>query len=177
MKAPKNSSNGNTNTGTQPPVENPEVPTTGKLVIKEKKYDYNGAIQVLKSFSGNMKEFPALEQLITAYEDELATLVQWTDFAAIPNLSFEMLIADPQRAFIDAIYASSYKKNFITTDEFRNLLSQLYAGGYVLVDMDDLVEESQIPMRSALAALSLLEAEGIVTSHGGKRYSLAVTLA
>lgn len=46
-----------------------------------------------------------------------------------------------------------------------------------IMHMDDLVEESQVPMRSALAALSLLEAEGIVTSHGGKRYSLAVTLA
>jgi len=43
MKAPKNSSSGNTNTETQPPVETPDIPTTGKLVIKEKKYDYNGA--------------------------------------------------------------------------------------------------------------------------------------
>jgi len=43
MKAPKNSSSGNTNTETQPPVEDPDIPTTGKLVIKEKKYDYNGA--------------------------------------------------------------------------------------------------------------------------------------
>jgi len=43
MKAPKDSSSNNTNTETQPPVEDPDIPTTGKLVIKEKKYDYNGA--------------------------------------------------------------------------------------------------------------------------------------
>ena len=42
MKAPKDGG-GNSNTGTQPPVEDPDIPTTGKLVIKEKKYDYNGA--------------------------------------------------------------------------------------------------------------------------------------
>ncbi len=43
MKAPKNAGSGNTNTETQPPIENPDIPTTGKLVIKEKKYDYQGA--------------------------------------------------------------------------------------------------------------------------------------
>ncbi len=41
MKAPKDGSSGNTST--QPSIENPDIPTTGKLVIKEKKYDYNGA--------------------------------------------------------------------------------------------------------------------------------------
>ncbi len=45
MKAPKDGSSngGNANPETQPPVETPDIPTTGKLVIKEKKYDYNGA--------------------------------------------------------------------------------------------------------------------------------------
>ena len=40
MKAPKNAESG---TETNPPVDNDPVPTTGKLVVKEKKYDYNGA--------------------------------------------------------------------------------------------------------------------------------------
>ena len=40
MKAPKDGSGG---ADTTPPVENDPVPTTGKLVVKEKKYDYNGA--------------------------------------------------------------------------------------------------------------------------------------
>ena len=42
MKAPKDGSGNSTNTETQPPVQNDPVPTTGKIVIKEKKYDYNG---------------------------------------------------------------------------------------------------------------------------------------
>ena len=44
MKTPKDGSSngGNANPETQPPVEDPDVPTTGKLVIKEKKYDYQG---------------------------------------------------------------------------------------------------------------------------------------
>ena len=40
MKAPKNAGSSST---PDKPIETPEVPTTGKLVIKEKKYDYNGA--------------------------------------------------------------------------------------------------------------------------------------
>jgi len=43
MKAPKDGTSDNTTPETQPPVETPDIPTTGKLVIKEKKYDYNGA--------------------------------------------------------------------------------------------------------------------------------------
>lgn len=39
MKAPKNADTG---TGTQTPIEKPDIPTTGKLVVKEKKYDYQG---------------------------------------------------------------------------------------------------------------------------------------
>jgi len=40
MIAPKNTGD---STETLPPVDNDPIPTTGKLVIKEKKYDYNGA--------------------------------------------------------------------------------------------------------------------------------------
>ena len=38
MKAPKNAG-----TETNPPIDKDPIPTTGKLVVKEKKYDYNGA--------------------------------------------------------------------------------------------------------------------------------------
>jgi hypothetical protein len=105
-----------------------------------KQYDYKGAIKLLESFSGDRREFPALDRLIEAYESELATLVQWTDFSSIPNLSFEMLIADPQRAFSNTKYGSSYKKNFITTEEFKLILEQLYKNDYILISLDHLYE-------------------------------------
>lgn len=105
-----------------------------------KQYDYKGAIKLLESFSGNRHDFPALDRLIEAYESELATLVEWTDFESIPNLSFEMLIADSQRAFSNAKYGSSYKKNFITTEEFKLVLEQLYKNNYILISLDHLYE-------------------------------------
>lgn len=44
------------------------------------------------------------------------------------------------------------------------------------MQVDDLIEETQIPTRNVLAALTVLEIEEFVTQHSGKRFSLAVTL-
>ena len=46
-----------------------------------------------------------------------------------------------------------------------------------VMQVDDIIEETQIPTRSVLAALTILEIEEFVTQHSGKRFSLAVTLA
>ena len=42
--------------------------------------------------------------------------------------------------------------------------------------VDDLIEQSGIPTRRVLSALTLLEMEHMVTQHSGKRYTRAVTL-
>lgn len=104
------------------------------------RYDYDAAITLLQGFSGNLSDYPRLEQLIDTYRSERSSLVQWGNFASIPNLSFEMLIVDSERAFSDEKYASSYKKNFITTEEFSRVLEQLYSNGYILVSLNDLYE-------------------------------------
>ena len=60
------------------------------------------------------------------------------------------------------------------TDDQITLLRVL-AGEPKLVD--DLIEETGIPARRVLSALTLLELDGFVTQHSGKRYTRAVTLA
>lgn len=44
------------------------------------------------------------------------------------------------------------------------------------VQVDDLIEETQIPTRRVLSALTVLELDRIVTQESGKRFSLAVAL-
>lgn len=44
------------------------------------------------------------------------------------------------------------------------------------VQVDDLIEETQIPARRILSALTVLELDRIVTQESGKRFSLAVAL-
>ena len=102
-------------------------------------YDYEGALAVLDQFEGNMYDFPELSAKWAAYTDAQKSLVVWDDPGKIPNLSFQLLIADPQRAFTDAVYKNSFDRNFVTTEEFSKILTQLYENGYVLVSMDDIV--------------------------------------
>ena len=60
------------------------------------------------------------------------------------------------------------------TDDQIALLRAL-AGEPRLVD--DLIEETGIPARRVLSALTVLEIDGLVLQHGGKRYTRTVTLA
>ena len=42
--------------------------------------------------------------------------------------------------------------------------------------VDDLIEQTEIPTRRVLSALTVLEIENLVQQHSGKRYTRAVTL-
>lgn len=103
-------------------------------------YDYAGALAVLDSFTGNRAEFSELDTLWQTYTEAKNHLVVWDDPGKVPNLSFQLLIADPQRAFNDPTYKSSFDKNFVTTEEFSKILESLYDNGYILVRLSDLVE-------------------------------------
>lgn len=102
-------------------------------------YDYQTAIDILNSFSGDISEYHRLNNKILEYERAQKNTVEWKDPSQVVNLSFQLLIADPARAFKYAGWSNSINKNFITTDEFSNILEQLYENGYILVDFDDII--------------------------------------
>lgn len=103
-------------------------------------FDYAGALAVLDRFTGNRSEFAALNKLYETYTEAKNNLVAWSNPSMVPNLSFQLLIADPNRAFNDANYAASFDRNFVTTQEFSKILTSLYENGYILVCMDDIVQ-------------------------------------
>lgn len=103
-------------------------------------YDFDGAIAVLDRFSGSIGGYPLLQDARTSYEAAKSTMVLWEDPNAIVNLSFQMLVADKERAFSYPNYAKSIKKNFITTEEFSMILEQLYENDFILISLDDFVE-------------------------------------
>lgn len=102
-------------------------------------FDYEGAIAVLKAFSGNISDSPALSEKLATYEAAFSKTIAWDDPNQIPNLSFQLLLADPARGFSNESYGYSINKNFITTEEFSKILQQLYDNGYILVDLDDFI--------------------------------------
>ena len=93
---------------------------------------------MLDSFTGDKSAFPELAYKRGEYAQQASQMVSWSDPSQIVNLSFHGLIADPAKAFANQSYGTSYNKNFVTIEEFSQILEQLYANGYVLVSLDDI---------------------------------------
>ena len=87
-----------------------------------------------------MEDYEEIANSHAKYTADKDTLVLWDDPGKVLNLSFQLLIADPERAFSDATYGTAYNRNFVTTDEFLDILYQLYDNNYVLVKMADLTD-------------------------------------
>ena len=123
-------------------------------------YDYETAITTLDQFSGDIEKFPQLADAKRRYEEANANLVAWDDPSEVVNLSFQLLIADPVRAFADDEYATAYNRNFVTTDEFRIILQQLSDNGYVLVSLNDIVDVVITEQGTTFAAKTIYLPEG-----------------
>lgn len=105
-------------------------------------YDYEGAIALIDGFSGKLSDYPELQTRRSEFVSAQSAMVAWNDPSAVTNLSFQLLVADPARAFTDATYADSFQNNFVTIGEFSNILQQLYDNNYMLVSLDDIVTTS-----------------------------------
>ena len=110
-------------------------------------YNYQGAIDLLNSFTGDQTQFADLYQQISTkkaeYTNAKSQLVEHKDPSTIPNLSFHVLMADPVRAFADKEFGGLYNRNFVSTDEFEKILDQLYVNGFVLVDYDSFISSNE----------------------------------
>ena len=132
------------------PVTEPTVPTVNPQLEQEmaeliaqaaehvKDYDYQAALDILNSFSGDIRDYPELNNKIIEYEKLQKELVVWDDPGKVVHLSFQILIADTQRAMKHSSSAN-LNKNYVTTGEFSAILQQLYDNGYILVDIDDII--------------------------------------
>ena len=110
-----------------------------RAALQAEGYDFEGAINTLNSFSGNINEFETMVTKLSEYVNARDSLVEFNSPSTIPNLSFHVLIADPARAYADKDYGGLYNRNFVTTDEFQRILEQLYKNNYILVDFDSFV--------------------------------------
>lgn len=114
-------------------------------------YDYNGAIGKLDTINnGDLTPYPDLQAKRSEYITAQAQLVEYNDYSLIPNLSFHVLIEDPVRAYADQEFGGLYNRNFVTTSEFRKILTQLYNNGYVLVDFDSFTGSNTDPSGNQL---------------------------
>ena len=59
-------------------------------------------------------------------------LIRYTGI--VPHIFFHSLIIYPKEASADRVRSGLFKSNMITVDEFRAILSKMYAGHFVLID-------------------------------------------
>ena len=123
------------------------------LIAESEKYaascEYDKAIGVLDSFSGNLSDFSNLVFARQSYESAESALVAWEDPKQIRFLSFTKLIADPITGF-SGDSGSSNRSSYISCPEFTAILQQLYDNGYMLVDVDDIFTTTKAEDGSAL---------------------------
>lgn len=100
-------------------------------------YDYDGALSVLKTFSGDASQQADLQQAISDYTAAKDALILWEDNSTIAHFSVQPLVADTTRAFDNDANASDNATYHFTVAQFTEILRQLYDNGYVLVSMSD----------------------------------------
>lgn len=139
-------------------------------------YDYDGAIAKLESFkqsfTGDISKYTDVDTRLSSYNQAKSQLIAHNDPGAITNLSFNVLIADPSRAFNDGELGGKYNMNFVTVDEFERILEQLYANNYVLVEMDSFISET-----TSESGSSALSAKTLYLPDGKKPIMITETLA
>jgi len=103
-------------------------------------YDYDAAIELLESDAAYAEDNSILEA-IADYEEIKSTLVRVKP-GEITHVFFHSLIMDNSKAFDGDYDAAGYNQVMTTRSEFKKILEQMYARGYVLVKMHDIAYET-----------------------------------
>lgn len=111
-------------------------------------YDYDGAINLIKSYQGtdgNYEVYPILKSAVTNYEEQKKSLVlyggSYNSITQINHIFFHSLIADNSKAFDGDRMSKGYNMYMTTISEFDKIIQKMYQDGYVLVNMHDIVKQ------------------------------------
>ena len=107
-------------------------------------YDYDGAIDLIKSFGANYKDYDKLTNAIAGYDTTKQTLDPLGAYDSVDQINhifFHSLIADTKKAFDGDYEANGYNYYMTTISEFKAMMQQMYDDGYVLVSIHDVAKK------------------------------------
>jgi hypothetical protein len=111
-------------------------------------YDYEGAIELIKSYEGadgDYKVYTSLVSAIERLEAEKSTLVlyggEYTSATQINHIFFHSLVVDNAKAFDGDSMSKGYNMYMTTIPEFEKMIQKMYEDGYVLVRMSDVAKK------------------------------------
>ena len=99
-------------------------------------YDYDGAIQLLKSQDGYASD-NEMQAAVAEYEGIKATCVEYP-LEQITHVFFHTLIKDTAKAFDGDSDEAGYNQVMTTISEFKKIIQSMYEKGYVLVSPHDM---------------------------------------
>ncbi len=109
-------------------------------------YDYDGAIELIKSFGNNYTEHEALTEAVAGYEatkQTLKPLGAYDSVEQINHIFFHTLVADTGKAFDGDSDSNGYNYYMTTIDEFKAIMQQMYEDGYVIVSIHDVAKKDE----------------------------------
>lgn len=119
------------------PGEQPEGPTEAERFERARPlaagYDYAAAQKVLAGLEG-----AEAEAAVADIKAAAAKTVVWEDNSKIPHLFVHSLVVDTKRAFDGDSKEQGYRDYMVTLEEFKKILAELHARGYVLVNPADI---------------------------------------
>ena len=135
--------NGNGSEGgnqTRPAATGPLKDVIAEADIKAMMYDYDAAIELVKSNPAAASDAEA-QAAIKRYEEDKAKCVKWEDNTKISHIFVHSLIVDTSRAFgPGSTQVQGYNQYMTTVSEFNEIIQEMYDKGYVLVRMHDIAK-------------------------------------
>lgn len=104
-------------------------------------YDYQGAIEMLKSCEYYGQAAEQLDAKIAEYQTADSQLVSYGKMDQITHVFFHSLVVDTARAFDGDAHEKGYNLYMTTISEFNQMLESMYERGYVLVTPYDVAYE------------------------------------
>ena len=99
-------------------------------------YDYDGAIELLKSQS-DYDSNTDMQNAVSEYENIRATCTEYP-LEQITHVFFHTLIKDPSKAFDGESDSDGYNQYMTTIGEFNKIIQSMYDKGYVMVSPHDM---------------------------------------
>lgn len=104
-------------------------------------YDYDAAIEKIKSYSPDYLNEQNLADALLRYESAKQAAVRYENVNDITHVFFHTLIVDTSKAFDGDYMQNGYNQYMTTVSEFKKMLDEMYKRGYVLVDIHDIAKE------------------------------------
>lgn len=122
------------------------------LVIKQANnlalgYDFEGAINLLQAFTNQFGTHDSITEKLANYHLEKERMVPLGAYHSIDQINhvfFHSLIADTHKAFDGDYDSNGYNYYMTTISEFKNMMTEMYNAGYVLVSIHDVAKKETL---------------------------------